>query len=404
MNGKSPQKGDKLREVLAAIAEVLKAFCLLFPDEESCWSYYERKLRAANRVLCPKCQNTDLVETANFRVKRCQPCKKNIWIFANTSYEGKKKLRARYLAMWLMEHNIELSEHLFSQIADVCQSTGAHISKAILIPMEGLIMEEGFGIGSCHFDIHFVRRSVKTPRDQPPIAEELAQQKEETKDDSLDIFQQLPKPKAAVPENLDLSPVEQSILDLVKTHGTVQANFLASTLSLNTVEILTSLSLLEIMGQLKILPGGNIQIQKQDTPNKPPKQIHYPNHPLRAFKKGGKPSGNFCQSGNCKQCQSKEKSKRLQAVADRFALFVKENHHGFSRKYLQLFLVACTFLKRKKVKDQVQLGKSPQDRSQDTTSSKFFSILDCCLSYGPIKRKDILDYVSPLIVRQRFRW
>lgn len=403
MKGKAPQKGDKLREVLAAISELIKAFCQLFPDEESCWAHYERKLRADNLVFCPKCKNTDLIETANFRVKRCQPCKKQIWIFANSCFEGKKKLRARYLAMWLMEHNIELSENLFSQIADVCQSTGSQIAKAILIPMEGLIMNEGFGIGSCHFDIHFIRRSLKTPRDQPPVAEELAQQKEETIEVGLDAFQQTPRPKVVSPEQPELSPVEQSILELVKAHGTVQADFLASTLSLNTVEILTSISLLEIMGQLIVLPGGNIQIQEQDIVMRPQVKIHLPGRPLRAFKARKLPP-NKCQSGNCKQCMSKQKSKRIKALSDRFALFVKENHHGFSRKYLQLFLVACTFLKRRKVKNQVQLGKIPHQKVQDTTSSKYFSVLDCCLSYGPIKRKDIIDYVSPLIVRQTFKW
>lgn len=413
--GKSPQKGDKLRAKKEEIADVWNAFNLCFKDEESCWQHLTIKLTVSGQIKCPRCPNSPLVNTKNFRVQKCLGCKKRVWIFADTSYTKKRKLRPRYAAIWLIEHHIEISENCFSEIADISQNFGSAIQKEIQIALEGPVMEDSFFIGSRHFDNHYIRRSVKTPRDKPPVSEEIAQQQEEnqtylesTNGQNQNKFE---KPVLSV-QFPALSKIEQDIFDYIKAGGTVQVNSIASALSLSSAEALIAISMLEVLDLVEMVPGGNIRLQKSidiapGNANIAPGHLgKWTSDFAGARKKNRARSQERCWDMSCKRCRSSRKSKRMENLSEKFSEYVKGTHQGFSRKYLQLFVVTHTFMMRKRHKDQVQIGKVLQENEMqpDTTQSKHFSILDCCLSFGPIKRQDIMNYVSPLLIRQKLKW
>ncbi len=360
----------------------------LFPDDETC-ALFVLDHKWSEGMPCNHCGSKDNIESKAFRVKICANCGKENRIFNGTIFFRKKRIRAWFAGLWFTNLGVEFSDSEFAKLIGVALSTAQLVSKTIaylsLSKLEDLPL-----VPSSEFLEIFGRRSLETPANEHPKKEQyILEQQENVQNqkknpDSTDSKQDSEKQdsekqdsekqdsdnrdseqqncdatskestqsKASEDENfldainqlIGLTAQERSVLKVMMTAELISVDDIAEGTGLDIGELFSLLSMLELKGLIKLLPGQLFKMVKQNA----------------------KPS--------------QEMPEEQQQSVRQFINSSKTVRHRVSRKYLQLYLALYWCRLQKKVWKENEL---------------IFHFIDV----EPVTRQDLLAYVTPLHVR-----
>ncbi len=353
-----------------------------FPTEEDCLEELYRRAAQEHLLKCRNCGNADILKNYGERVINCRQCKKETWLTAGTFFNRIKHARPWVAAIWLMEHGISLSSSKFQKLVGIAYSSALNIFKKLTTVIQGQMGEDGLVVPSSLFSILFCKRSRETPARAHPIAEERIERKllddgvanklsasedlaaaSSTLVTSIVKFASDPNSLSKAPEatNSDIEETthagglygsEKEVYDLLSTQP-VQFDIICDRTGMPASKVSSALTMLELAGVVIRVAGD------------------------RYVRNVSKPSGQktAVQSSGC-TVSTAETTMNVAAVIN----FVRRNFQGISRKYLQNYLAAywCTV---------------------DKTRWSLGSLLQACLRSDPISYDEILDYVSPPLVK-----
>ena len=268
-------------------------------------------------------------------------------------------------AIWLVGQGIIPSAASFAKLAGVSTSTAWEILKKIKMVVQDQMEEESLtqAISSACYLGAICKRSLKTPADAHPIAEQAEMEKKGLNQQggervNSDLAVDSPAlQEADARETQALSPIELAVYEVLSSEHK-HLDFICSQIDLPVGKVSSALMMLVLEGLVERQPG---ELYSLATPVSPPLA---PGRREQSFTQGGASDPGVHQREN---------------IAVGIA-FIRDNFHGVSRKYLQLFLAAhwC----------HVDRGRwSPR------------SLLMACSRFRAVSYEEILAYVSPLSVK-----
>lgn len=361
------------------LCELWDQFKKLFPEEEDCLRELYRRVMTASMVNCRYCGAAPESQVFNHRFVRCRNCKKQFWITAGTFFDGMKQAKPWLAAIWLMERGAVLNSSRFHKLLDIAQSSAWYLLKRITMVLVDHMNDECPNVPSSMFCSVFAKRSRETPARQQPGAEQVEVEREllasrridgknssssdcgqtvmygtdESAPDQIDTIDK--QHRTATPNSLDAELFSATAHQL---HGREKAVFEALTAepihfdslcertNMTAGELSVTLLNLEFAQLVTCLPGARYSLCAKN-----PKGV---------------------------SSLVEESTEALPAAQD-FIEMVQDHWDGISRKYLQPYLAAQWF-------------------HVDTTRGDK-ALLDACARAPSITYQDILDYVSPPIVK-----
>lgn len=354
---------DRAKDICAHAWQQFEA---QFPTEEHCWRELCRRLETSGLSKCCYCGSKRLDENYEARVRRCRSCNKNTWLTAGTFFNRMRLARPWLAAIWLLEQGVVISSLHLHELVGIAQSSALHILKKVAMAIESHFGDDSANIPSGLFCRVFCKRSRLTPAMQHPVKEQEEMERNESTSADLvlqvnrtNVFasssgQQLDSNTESIIETdtakftteNKLAAPEKTIYDLLSKEP-MSFDTLCKITELSVSEISAALTMLEIVGAAKRLPGDQyVRCTSKESVRKTP--------------------------GVCSFQNSEDVSDIINFIRSRF--------HGISRKYLQLYLALywCHI-----ARDRWCSG----------------SLLQACLKFGRISREQCLAYVSPLIVK-----
>ncbi len=362
--------------------EVDKAFAEFnakFPNKDDVEAFVREMFRATNgkfRIRCRYCSYRKFKFLPGGRVLRCNKCKKETWITADTLYKNVKHVRAWVAAIWFLERGVAVSRNRFSRLLEIAYSTAWEMFKRLAIVIQSQMTMKALMVPSGYFLRALSKRSRLTPAGDDPSGEEAeaervkavwvegASESAATREDSsvsksatnyatrnirshdqTKAKSQAPELSAAVLDHL--SQLEKEIYEMLGNKP-LKLEFVRELTGKPAREILSAISMLEIQGLIDKCDHGYIQVQTaQANPDEP-----------------------------------ELSSEDLMTIAG-YIKFVHRNFHGISRKYLQLFLAEYWCL-------------------MDRKRWKIDSLLRVCQRFRAIPYEEIQAYESPRLVKMKF--
>lgn len=332
-------------------------------ERELCFArFYERfpteaeREEAIYRAASPhgiKCECGNLVTDRKYgeRTAICPRCKKKASATANTMFHGAKRLSAYCSAIFVTGEGLAISANDFSKRNGIATSSGniiLHEVSAVVVDQFGDAAE----LISAILCKPVGKRSKETPAREHPKAEQIEAEKLAAKSAGIKrssranprAMSEATRPAKKVPE----SDLEKRILDFLSIQP-LQFEDLAKQASLSQTELLCALTMLELGGFVKPLPGNCFAAIENDMPL----SFQQPRTPVEPRK------------------------------AKHFFLFVRKTFHAISRKYLQRYLARYwCFVDRERW--------------------QFESLLEVCAKAPKKSYAQLTSYVTPLSVKVVF--
>ena len=338
----------------------LSQFNQLYPTEEHC----VEELFIRLGVHCWNCQSPDMSQDFGQRKRTCQSCKKDVRITAGTFFENIRKARLWVAAIWLRERGVPFNAKQFADAIDAYYSTCWEILNKIAVVIASCMENESssIAVSSAFFAPAVCKRSLETPANQHPFAEQAELEKRlsssesttpDTQAGNSDTAAQAPDTIIATGELISDSPASGAALseeseEIYKKLSSKPVHFetLCQETGLTAQLLASTLTIMELDGLVERLAGDlYVQAKRPD-----------------------------------KQCLPLDlSSMSWHASVEAGIEFIRANYHGISRKYLQLYLASywCSV-----------------DRARWSSGALF----KACGRFRGIKRADILAFVSPLLV------
>ena len=334
---KNAQKSHRLESKISRLASKIRGE---FPTEEECWREVFRRLYP-DGIRCKFCKGNRFEYRNNNRAVKCLDCKEKTWLTSGTFFHRVKSVGAWIMAIRFAEEGVILNSKELELLGQVAQSSALNILKKINLVILSMMDRKSEECQSGDFIEVFCKRSRETPKRKHPVCEQEEFEMEQ-KQENVSL-----KDKEKSFE-LGLSEADERVLNLLSTEPMTIQN-LANKLGCSAGQLSALLMVLELNGLVRCRIGDEYELVE---------------------KRGG-------LKGKSSQEQDGE---TINSLVGHFIAFVRQNCHGISRKYLQLYLAAHWFMYRDK---QRKKGK----------------LLNSCLSFGQITDKQILMYITPLVVK-----
>jgi hypothetical protein len=333
------------------LQELLKEFNGLFPTVWDCLMELFKYLFFGQALKCKTCGSAEMETVNNDRAGICRLCGEITWFTSGTFFERMKKPRAWLLAIWLLEQGESFNAAELARLADIADSTaGAILKKIAMVIQEDLKTAAGMIAGSSALFLDAIyKRSLKTPADKHPIAEQT--EIEKTLDEEASLAANLAGEKAILPSPQQLSGLAQEVFDALSTEP-MNFNDLCSKTGKPAETVGSILIILELNGLVESRPGDKY---------------------LRAIPEAI--AAPLFQPG-----EDEDDMAVFEASVGAIVSFVRSQFHGISRKYLQLYLAVHWCL---------------LDRKRWSHGS----LLQACSRFRAVRSRDLLAYVSPLYVK-----
>ncbi len=384
---------SSFRTEASDLAFHLAEFTAEFQTEADCLEELCRRSDTAVVHKCRHCGTFILNKQHGDRVSKCQNCNRQTWHTAGTFFEGIRAVKAWLAAIWLMERGIALSSSKFAEFFEIAQSTAFNILHKIRTVIRKHMEHDAPITSSASFLTVFRKRSSATPAHAHPRAEQeevdrasigcskgsnsyedagattslaanigakyfgrVAAELTETptaKEGSTEK-DEAGETTAAVDATISttgFSGREKVIHDLL-TERPLSADRLCELTGLEPAELSVSLFILELSMLVRREPGDYYVHCKPES-----------NHDIANLSAGGD--------------DGRDKTERSIAEATGFII---DRCHGISRKYLQNYLAAYWCRSDRKTWCQG-------------------SLLQLCRQSPRIKQSEILEYVTPPMVK-----
>ncbi len=321
-----------------------------FPTEADC---EETIFRAASPdgIRC-ECGLLVLNRKCGERTARCTSCKKTVSATANTFFHGMKRPTAYCGAIFVLGEGLAISANEFSKRVGVASSAGAvilHEVSSVIVD----IMNDAREMLSAVLLKPVGKRSKETPaREHPKMEQAEAEKRAAGNEGNKPVSSVNPgvllqrmseSAQTKIPEN----EVQKRIYDLLSANP-LSLEVLSDKSNLPHSELMCSLTMLELSGMVKQLPGNRFEAIEI-------KIAHVLKQPMLLA-----------------GAQDTE--------AKLFFQFVSKTFHAVSRKYLQRYLARYwCFI--------------------DRVRWSFESLLDVCAKAGPKSYEQLSGYVTPLSVK-----
>jgi hypothetical protein len=341
-------------------------FLSLFPTEQHRLAEIFKRLNDDGELRCKKCLGKNLNMDIGDRSGDCRDCYTTTWFTSGTFFDGMKKVTAWLGCIWLMEQKVDFNAPDLARLAGVANSTAWEIHKRVTIVANSCMQAEDIAISvsSAHFLCAIWRRTLKTPADEHPIAEQDEIEKGELKSPNFDqnsttqtqattAASQSTEPATCLPSQLCGTA---KILYECLSDDPVHFDMLCQQTPEPVQKVSSILVMMQLDGLVVHLPG-DLYIRSSDA-SPPAKPKIQPGIELLACD---------IRSG-------------LEIDIASFIKFIRKDFQGISRKYLQLYLAAhwCYV-------DGVRWPTG--------------SLLHACRRFRAITYNDIRAYVSPLFVK-----
>jgi hypothetical protein len=353
MSGDRPSESLRVTSSAEEKELFFARFYARFPTETDCMEVICRAA-SPNGIKC-KCGSLVMHRKYGERTARCHSCKKKVSATADTFFHGAKKATAHCCAIFLTGEGLAISANDFSRRVQVATSSGSVILHEVSAAIVN-VMNDEMEMLSANLCDPVGKRSKETPAREHPKAEQADAEKraaQRSKPASSASAQELLQRMSestqttnAIPEN----EIEKQIYELISVQP-IQFDALCKQFKLPQSELLGALTMLELSGFLKALPGNRFEIIRKDVLS----SIPQPNFPI---------------STNNKQAKI-------------FFQFVYKTFHRVSRKYLQRYLARYwCFI--------------------DRARWQFESLLELCARSGRKSHEELTSYVTPLSVKVVF--
>jgi transposase-like protein len=250
------------------VEQLWKEFQSLFPCEASVRKAFLSIMKAKYLLCCKYCFSENLKIGIDNRTYRCSDCHKQSSVTAGTFFQGARRLRAWFAAIWFIEQGAYISSAKFSLLVEVRQSSAWGILRSVFAAIDMNNRSRGIsarGIGSLHFMELFCKRSLLTPRWEMPQSEEYFQRHLSKVYESSAPFPS----DTAVPElkhetneiETDLNEPAMSVLNSL-IDGDLSYDSLLRVLEISERELLEVLTDLELSGLVVAIAGSKFQLTK----------------------------------------------------------------------------------------------------------------------------------------------
>lgn len=374
--------------------EETRLVCLLaeidmrFPTDDDAVEEIYRMASEEGIVKCRYCGSLDLERDYGARASKCKSCNKESWFTSGTVFERMRTAKAWLTAIFLREHKVAISTSRFHRAVGVAQSTASNILTKISMVLQNHMGEDAQMAPSALFIDVVCKRSRETPARAHPIAEQEEierdnRTKRETSMSSADLS--FPKEHCtalaashdADAQSIRWSEYQPEAREIMKTEveldeaaliaefserdkriygfistTPVHADVIVQELGIPVHQVSISLIMLELAGVVKRLAGDRYERSS----------LEKSQERISRFDNGG-----VFTTG-------------LKETVLDFRNFVKIHFHGISRKYLQQYIAAywCYV-------DRIRWHSG--------------ALLKACLRFRSISYEEILNYVSPILVK-----
>ncbi|HEY9867964.1 MAG TPA: hypothetical protein V6D08_02050 [Candidatus Obscuribacterales bacterium] len=306
---------------------------------------------------------------------------------AGTFFDHMRTPRAWMAAMWLIGHGVLISSVAFHKLVGITQSSAHNLLTKIRMAIQSEMPHDCLAISSRVFSEIFTQRSRQTPARSHPRAEQeefdtqefersagavCGQGGEEGRDasDRVPVPSNLPVPPAYPEEQLhtarktessagqpgdNLSPEEHRVYELLKGQDLACDELIQQT-GFPAGAVSATLVLLEMAGLVERLPGA-----------------------VYTRRNGTASESLPAQPAEIEALSSDDKK-----AVDSFKKTIRRVFFGVSRKLLQPYLAAFWCY---------------MDRARWSADALFST----CIRAGPLSYKDMLEYVSPPLVKLRLQ-
>ena len=338
MTKKNPFSDESDSDNSLSLSEVWAQFQIRVPTDADSVEELIANSTEVDPDKCIHCGDTKLERSYGSRVINCMRCKKKSWPMAGTFFRYIKRPRAWLAAIWILEHGININASQLSKLVKIAHSSAQNILKKLRFVIESHMGDEAATVYSALFLALFGKRSRVTPARAHPRAEQ-AEIDEQFLADNQD------NQEMCVGDGL--TEKEQAVYTLLSEEP-VNFDTLCEHAGMPAGELSANLMMLEINGLCTRLSGDRYVRQR-------PRLI---------------PQLNNLSS----------KAGPAESTIQDIIKFVRLQFHAISRKYLQNYLAAYWCW---------------ADRERWNRGA----LLKACQQSGHIKDKDVLDYVTPAMVK-----
>jgi len=269
-------------------------------------------------------------------------------VLADTIFSNARRFVAWATMCWQMIVGLAICPNSFSKKLKIAQSTAANMHKKLtfMIAREMTNLPDFY---SGDFRFGFIRRSRETEAKMHPISEQLKFDEErnaETPSDNSEKTESKETENNEPLESPELKTEEENLILSLLKEGPVGTDELAKKSNLPCNKLFSTLCLLELKELVVSLPGNIYQLCS------------------------------LSKRTSLAPCELKSSW----VFVELFTNYIGQNHHGFSRKYLQNYLAAFwCYVDRK-----------------HWTLATFAAV---CSRSLPITYNDILEFVTPPYVK-----
>ncbi len=319
----------------------LSQFKSEYPTDLDCTEALIKVIEPQNGFDCRGCLKKLPQRSYGHKMIRCK-CGTRNFLLADSPYRNIRRPDAWWGYLCSKFERYLTSTNGFARLFKTSPSTSHNIfgTYATILKRE---MNEGKGVPSSEFINIFIKRSKETEARKHPNSEELCMHspsKREVVDSAIPVQNQEPS---------DLTADEKAVIDIISSHP-VQANLIYEQANMPFVSVSVILSMLEIKGHIRRLPGDRwiregIKLVEKKTTNLKP-----------------------------------QSSSISPEVVEGFFTFVRDTRHGISRKYLQNNLAMFW-------------------HHVSTTRWTAEALISACRGSPPISSKEVFDDVTPALVK-----
>jgi hypothetical protein len=345
-----------------------------FPTKESCIDELYR--RAPELLTCRHCARPLVPSKSGERAIRCSSCRKYTWPTAGTFFHRMRSPRAWLAIFWFFDKGVPLIKGWkLHELSGIAPASASDLLRKVTTVIRGLLPEDSTVVSSEQFCRVFAKRSRETPARKHPHAEEeelrAAQSAEpvtgngETAEELPTLSQNValpPRPPSEFCGNGDgiaaqamgepeMENDEQRRTYSVLCDKPVHFDLLCNQAGLPAGTLSAALMMLEL-AKLVERRGGDYYLRKTEKRS---------NKGLQAY-------------GTA--TVSEQVAAKVSEVID----FITATWRGISRKYLQNYVGMFWFF-------------------IDKGSCSVGSLLGACLRFGPVRYEQMIDYVTPALVR-----
>lgn len=359
------------KNIDAKVLSLWQEFNMQFATQASCVNAIFYVASNIGLLSCRYCGSNELQGSYGARVLKCLDCNKHTWFTAGTFFNRIRRPRAWLAAIWFMEHGAAISSSKLSQLVGISQSSALAMLKKLTTVIENHMNDISLAVPSAIFSDVICKRSRQTPAEAHPVAEqeEMERKAESLEHNSMDGRSNCSKDNNIYLEDADCGKDDSKNDCLKKNYSEIERGDRTQEFQGLEQEIYELLSDVPISAnQLSIRTGAQISevavalviLELRDAITRLPGDQYIRNLPKK----------NSVYLEDC----------HIQNIVLATRKFIGEHFHGISRKYLQNYLAFYwCYVDR----DRWHCG----------------SLLEACLQFRPVTYIEILNYISPLIVK-----